>query len=82
MNIKPVSDLRNYPNVLEDVSQGNPVHLTKNGRGSYVIMDVAEFEEYTKERAALQLLLELNKAENTETLSLEDAIKHLKDKKQ
>ena len=81
MSIRPVSDLRNYPNVLEDISQGNPVHLTKNGRGSYVIMDIAEFEEYTKERAALQLLLELNKAENSETISLEEAIKRFKDKK-
>lgn len=80
MNIRPISDLRNYPKVLEDVSQGNPVHLTKNGRGSYVIMDIAEFEEYTKERAALQLLLELNKAENTKTVSLDDVIKHFKDK--
>lgn len=80
MSIRPISDLRNYPKVLEDISQGNPVHLTKNGRGSYVIMDIAEFEEYTKERAALQLLLELNKAENTKTVSLDDVIKHFKDK--
>ena len=80
MNIRPISDLRNYPKVLEDISQGNPVHLTKNGRGSYVIMDIAEFEEYTKERAALQLLLELNKAENSKTVSLDDVIKHFKDK--
>ena len=80
MNIRPISDLRNYPKVLEDISQGNPVHLTKNGRGSYVIMDIAEFEEYTKERAALLLLLELNKAENTKTISLDDVIKHFKDK--
>lgn len=80
MSIRPISDLRNYPKVLEDISQGNPVHLTKNGRGSYVIMDIAEFEEYTKERATLQLLLELNKAENTKTVSLDDVIKYFKDK--
>lgn len=82
MSIRPVSDLRNYPNVLEDISQGNPVYLTKNGRGSYVIMDIAEFEEYTKERATLQLLLELNKADNSEIISLEDVIKHFRDNKQ
>lgn len=81
MSIRPVSDLRNYPNVLEDISQGNPVYLTKNGRGSYVIMDIAEFEEYTKERATLQLLLELNKADNSEIISLEDVIKHFRDNK-
>lgn len=81
MSIRPVSDLRNYPNVLEDISQGNPVYLTKNGRGLYVIMDIAEFEEYTKERATLQLLLELNKADNSEIISLEDVIKHFRDNK-
>lgn len=32
-NIKPISDLRNYSDVLRDVSVGAPVFLTKNGRG-------------------------------------------------
>ena len=32
-NIKPVSDLRNYTEVLRDVSVDAPVFLTKNGRG-------------------------------------------------
>jgi len=34
-NIKPVSDLRNYAEVLKDISFGSPVFLTKNGRGRY-----------------------------------------------
>lgn len=33
-NIKPISDLRNYNEVLRDVEAGSPVFLTKNGRGS------------------------------------------------
>ena len=32
-NIKPISDLRNYNEVLRDVEAGSPVFLTKNGRG-------------------------------------------------
>lgn len=28
-NIKPISDLRNYSAVLEDVTVGSPVYLTK-----------------------------------------------------
>ena len=32
-NIKPVSDLRNYTEVLRDVAVGEPVFLTKNGTG-------------------------------------------------
>lgn len=30
--IKPISDLRNYSAVLQDVAVGTPVYLTKNGR--------------------------------------------------
>ena len=39
-NIKPISDLRNYSDVLRDVSVGAPVFLTKNGRGRYAILDI------------------------------------------
>ena len=38
-NIKPISDLRNYTEVLHDVAVGAPVFLTKNGRGRYAIVD-------------------------------------------
>lgn len=34
-NIKPISDLRNYTEVLKETSEGAPVFLTKNGRGEY-----------------------------------------------
>ena len=39
-NIKPISDLRNYTEVLRDVAVGAPVFLTKNGRGRYAIVDM------------------------------------------
>ena len=42
--IKPISDLRSYNAVLNDVELGVPVFLTKNGRGRYVIMDIDEYE--------------------------------------
>ena len=32
-NILPVSDLRNYNEVLKNCHKGEPVYLTKNGRG-------------------------------------------------
>jgi prevent-host-death family protein len=41
--IKPVSDLRNYPEVLKDVKSGSPVYLTKNGTGRYVLIDIADY---------------------------------------
>ncbi|MBD5128964.1 MAG: type II toxin-antitoxin system prevent-host-death family antitoxin [Ruminococcaceae bacterium] len=43
--IRPVSDLRNYSDVLKDVSVGSPVFLTKNGRGAYVILDIEDYNE-------------------------------------
>ncbi|MDR0671419.1 MAG: type II toxin-antitoxin system Phd/YefM family antitoxin [Oscillospiraceae bacterium] len=54
--IKPVSDLRNYNEVLRDVAIGEPVFLTKNGRGRYVLVDIADYE---KTQAALKLMSQL-----------------------
>lgn len=59
-NIKPVSDLRNYNEVLRDIAVGEPVFLTKNGRGRYAIVDMEEFE---KTQATLKLMSELVKGE-------------------
>lgn len=59
-NIKPVSDLRSYNDVLKDIEVGDPVFLTKNGRGKYVILDI---EEYQKNQATLKLLSKLLEAE-------------------
>lgn len=61
-NIKPVSDLRNYTEVLRDISVGEPVFLTKNGRGRFVILDM---DEYEKQQATIKLLSELAKGEKT-----------------
>lgn len=55
-NIKPVSDLRNYNEVLRDIAVGEPVFLTKNGRGRYAIVDI---EEYEKTKAIIKLMGEL-----------------------
>ena len=58
--INPVSDLRNYNTVLEQVSAGSPVYLTVNGRGRYTIRDIADDEECEKTKAMLRLMCELN----------------------
>jgi len=57
-NIKPVSDLRNYAEVLRDIGSGSPVYLTKNGRGCYVIQNM---DDYEKREAAVKLMTELEK---------------------
>lgn len=55
-NIKPVSDLRNYNDVLKAVSVGEPVFLTKNGRGRYALVDI---EDYDKTQAKIKLISQL-----------------------
>jgi len=42
--IMSVSSLRNYGPVLDEVAPGNPVFLTKNGAGRYVIVDTDEYD--------------------------------------
>ena len=61
-NIKPISDLRNYTEVLKETTVGSPVFLTKNGRGEYVIMDM---KEYDRMRAELMLMGELSEGEQS-----------------
>ena len=55
-NILPVSDLRNYNEVLKNCQVGEPVFLTKNGRGRFVVMDM---EDYEREKAEKKLLMKL-----------------------
>ena len=59
-NIKPISDLRNYTEVLKETSEGAPVFLTKNGRGRFAVMDI---EDYERDRAEKKLLMKLQEAE-------------------
>ena len=63
--INPVSDLRNYNKVLEQVSAGSPVHLTVNGRGRYTIRDIADDEEFEQTKAMLRLMCELNEGKRS-----------------
>lgn len=60
-NIKPVSDLRNYGEVLRDVAVGQPVFLTKNGHGRYAVLDMEEYRQYEVLLARQKLLAELEK---------------------
>lgn len=56
--IVPISDLKNYSEVLRSCDQGATVYLTKNGRGKYVVQSLAEYE---KLQATVSLLAELSK---------------------
>lgn len=62
-NIKPISDLRNYTEVLKQVDISNRVYLTRNGHGEYGILTMAEIDELDRCRAAYTLVSKLRKAE-------------------
>jgi prevent-host-death family protein len=57
-NIRPVSDLRNYNNVLKECTAGSPVYLTKNGRGKFVLMDIGQYERDKAEQLLFEKLAE------------------------
>lgn len=46
MTIEPVSELKNYNNILEEVKDGSPVYLTKNGKGLYAILTIDDVDRY------------------------------------
>ena len=79
-NIVPISDLKNYSEVLSHCDGGSPVYLTKNGRGKYVVQSL---EQYEKLQATVKLLAELGRgAESIRTeggLSLKEAFDGLED---
>ena len=62
-NIKPISDLRNYTAVINEVGYGNRVYLTRNGHGQCAIIDMEELDELDKQKALYQLMSKLNETE-------------------
>jgi prevent-host-death family protein len=76
--ILPISDLRNYTDVLNRVDVDKPVYLTRNGRGTYVI---SKLDDYDRDTTAEQLVAEIRKGEESaksgQTVSIEDVAKSL-----
>lgn len=58
--IRPISDLRNYTEVLNEVREDSPVYLTRNGRGEYAIITI---EELDKLKSTIMLLSKLEEGE-------------------
>ena len=84
--IEPISELRNYPQILEKVNAGSPVYLTKNGRGLYSLHAIEDDEEFEKARAMIRLLSEINaglrSGEEEGWLSEEDVRAHFQRRRQ
>ncbi len=75
--ILPVTELRNYGEVLREVAPGSPVFLTRNGRGRYAVVDI---EDWEMREAARELVSELDRGRSSAdkgTKTLEEARAHL-----
>lgn len=62
-NIKPISELRNYTEVLKEVDTSHRVYLTRNGHGEYGILSMEEIDELDRYKEAYFLFLKLRQAE-------------------
>ena len=60
--IKPISDLRNYTEVLKEVDSASRVYLTRNGHGAYAIMSIEEADELDRIKAANMITADLRRA--------------------
>ena len=83
-NIQPVSELRNYSILLENVVPGDPVYLTRNGHGAYAIVHIEDQQETEKMKAALCFMCEMNKGiqagEEEGWLSIDQIRVHMKER--
>ncbi len=61
-SIKPISDLRNYTEVLKEVDSVSRVYLTRNGHGAYAIMSIEEADELDRIKAANMIAADLRRA--------------------
>ena len=79
--IKPISELKNYTAIVNQVSYGNRIYLTRNGHGQCALVDMKELDELDKQKALLALMGKLNDAKSSVreegTISAEDLEKEL-----
>ena len=61
--IKPISDLRNYTEILKEVDARERVYLTRNGHGAYTIMSMKEADELDRIKALFKLLSDLDRTD-------------------
>lgn len=62
VEIKSISDLRNYSEVLDAVSENSPVYLARNGIKEYAIVKVTDLD---KLKATVRLLDKLGEGEKS-----------------
>lgn len=75
--IMPVTDLRNYGEVLRKVEPGKPVFLTRNGRGRYAVVDIDDWDRIEASRALVAELDRGRVSASKGTRILSEARAHL-----
>lgn len=82
-NIKSSTDLRNNYNEISSFCHktGEPIFITKNGRGDLAIMSIGAFNQFVG-RYELYQFLEQSELDfyNNRTLSFEDSMKKLRER--
>ncbi len=63
--IMPISELRNYTKVVNNVRYGNRVYLTKNGYDQITMINTKELDELERELALYRFKLEMEKGERS-----------------
>ena len=80
-SIKPISELKNYTSIVNQVSYGNRIYFTKNGHGRCALIDIEELDELDKVKALLKLTSKLNDAKTSAreegTISVDELEKEL-----
>lgn len=80
-DIKPISDLRNYSSVINEVTYGHPVYLTRNGRGAIAMVNIQEYDEMEKQLSIYRIQNEMKKGEDSikekGTVSADELFKEL-----
>ena len=63
-NIMPISELRNYTKVVNNVKYGNRVYLTKNGYDQVTMINSKELDEIEKNLLYIALSLRWKRAKD------------------
>ncbi|WP_262315919.1 type II toxin-antitoxin system prevent-host-death family antitoxin [Lacticaseibacillus parakribbianus] len=79
-DIRPVSELRRYNELLADVTPDHAITLTKNGYGKYVVMDLSEYQRLMRQALGAELNRMMTQALQEPTRPLADFIAELQAK--
>lgn len=80
MIVIPSSDLRNRYTELTDeyLPSGEPIYLTKNGRGHAVLLSIEEYERLSKADMVRKIEAGIREAKDGNVMSVEETVEYIK----